>query len=75
MADTSALLAAVNDAAKGESILTELIEFVENVALRQSASINYEIPAEKLSQTVLNGTLTEEEVDGKLDITWTPNAS
>jgi len=73
MTDTAALLQAVNDEAKGETILQQTIQFVENVALRQPAKIDYDIPTEKLTQTVLNGTLTEEEVDGKLEVTWTPN--
>jgi hypothetical protein len=73
MADTSALLQAVIAEAKGENILQEAITFVEAVALRQPAKISYEIPEEKITQTVLNGTLTEEEVDGKLEVTWTPN--
>lgn len=74
--DTAALLADVKS--EGEAILPEVITFVENVALGQPASISYEIPTEKLSQTISvlgrSGTLTEEESDGKLLVTWTPAA-
>jgi len=68
----------VNDAAPAaqpdnETLLQKAEKFVANVAVRMPAKFAVEIPAEKVSQQVLNGTLTEEEQNGKVIITWTPN--
>jgi len=56
-----------------ETLLQKAEKFVENVALRLPAKFAVAIPAEKVSQQVLNGTLTEAEENGKVVITWTPN--
>ena len=68
----------VNDAAAAAqpdnlTLLQKAEKFVENVALRLPAKMAVDIPAEKISQDVLNGVLTEEEQNGKVIVTWTPN--